>query len=86
MAALMRGAELQDLCMDVARDYVPKVAAGTPRESGETAASTHAEEDRMPDGTAGSKVVQSGAGVQQNFGNEHTRAQHHLHRALGNGA
>ena len=60
-----------------------RLTAVTPRDSGDTAASTHLEEDRLPDGTAGAKVVQGGTSVQTNWGNAHTPAQRHIYQALG---
>lgn len=59
------------LLFAVAQRIVPRVAAATPVDTRATAASTHAEGGhRSLDGeSAAARVVQSGAGVQQQFGN-----------------
>lgn len=64
------------ILLATAQRLVPRVAANTPRDTGETAASTHAEGGhRSLDGrSVAARVIQSGAAVQQQFGNrrEHT--------------
>lgn len=70
-----RSARTAAILLEAARRLVPRVAAATPRDIGETAASTHAEGGhRSLDGrTVAARVVQGGAAVQQQFGNRRER-------------
>lgn len=63
------------LLLRAAQRLVGPIAAATPVDDGETAASTHAEGGhRSADGeTAAARVVQGGASVQLQFGNRHDR-------------
>lgn len=81
--------DMARILLTVAARFAPRIAAATPRDTGETAASTHIEGGhRSADGrSVAARVVQSGAAVQQQFGNsrEHTPARQ-FSRALGGGA
>lgn len=79
IAAFLRSPGVGGGCLSVARDQARVIAARTPRDTGETAASTRAERAMFAD-RAGAYIVQEGAGVQTHFGNARTRAQHHATR------
>jgi hypothetical protein len=70
-----RSPQTAAILLAAAQRLVPRVAAATPRDTGETAASTHAEGNhRSLDGkSVAARVVQSGAAVQQQFGNSRER-------------
>lgn len=68
-------AEVEKILMRAAYSMAVKVAAGTPRDSSRTATSTRVEGGhRSASGqTVAVWIVQSGASVPQQFGNEHER-------------
>lgn len=72
-AEVRRDQRLTPLLVAVATRIAGRVAAATPVHTGATRASTHVEGGhRSADGTAvAARVVQGGAGVQQQFGNAH---------------
>ena len=69
--AIHNSAETRRLLAAAAYRIAPRIAAATPVDTGGTRASTHVETGhRSADGrSAAARVVQSGAAVQQQFGN-----------------
>lgn len=63
----------EQVLLRAAARMLPAVIAATPVDTGGTAASTHVEGGhRSDDGrSVAARVVQAGAGVQQQFGNRH---------------
>lgn len=63
----------------VAEEEARKLAARTPRETGETAASTRVGSAMFPD-RRGAWISQAGASVAQHWGNARTSPQHYATR------
>jgi hypothetical protein len=82
MRALLASREMQQVCVAAGQPIAAAWAAVTPRDTGETAASTRVEADRTPDGRAGAKVVQGGASVPQIWGDEHAPRAGYVYEAL----
>lgn len=78
-AYLRTSPQLAAGCLRVAEQQAVIIAARTPKETGETAASTRAEPAQFRD-RVGAYVVQEGQGVRTHFGNARTRADHHATR------
>ena len=78
-AELLRSQGMQRACIEEARPEAARVAAATPRDSGETAGTTRVEGADFGD-RKGAYIVQEGASVQTNFGNARVRAQHYVNR------
>lgn len=82
LAAYLRTSpELAAGCLRIATVQAARIAARTPVDTGHTAATTRAEPAHFGD-RVGAYVIQEGAGVQTNFGNARTRADHHATRGF----
>lgn len=77
----LRSAEVGRACEAVARDEARALVARTPRDTGETAASTSVEGAMFAD-RRGAWISQAGVAVALQWGNARTRAQHHVTRGM----